>query len=104
MENYTTPVLLTAFYVAVQQDSDLFGRVVKHDKMCDWRNTRSRAAKVNLEIILIQMVDEIIWLQTKSLGSKTSKERGKGQYDVYVLEGRLWRKHHRKSALASCIF
>lgn len=35
VESYTTPVLLTAFYVAVQHDSDLFGRVVEHDTMCD---------------------------------------------------------------------
>lgn len=43
----------------------------------DWRNTRSGEAEVDLEIILIQMVDEIIWLQMKSLGSKTSKGKGK---------------------------
>lgn len=26
---------LAAFYVAVQHNSDSFGRVVEHDKMCD---------------------------------------------------------------------
>lgn len=34
VESYTTPVLLTTLYVAVHHDSDSFGRVVEHDKMC----------------------------------------------------------------------
>lgn len=34
-ESYTTPVLLTALYMAVHHDSDSFGRIAEHDKMCD---------------------------------------------------------------------
>lgn len=38
-----------------------------------------------MEIILLQMVDEIIWLQMKSLGSKTSK--GKGKRSAWCIRG-----------------
>lgn len=78
MESYPSPVLLTASYVAVRHDRDVLGRVADHDTMWGWvENTRSGAAKVDLEMILIQMVDEIIWLQMKSSGSEISKEKGK---------------------------
>lgn len=88
VESYASPGWLTAFYVAAQHSSDLFGRVVEQDKMCDWlENARSGAAEVDLEILFMQMVSEIILLQMKSLGSKASKGAGKGQQDLYMVGG-----------------